>query len=74
MLAVRIGAPRPEVLRDEPLEASALRVPVSQGQRKMLQKKGLLEKRGEKSSAFEIAKVAYDADSGLDLTVPDNES
>ena len=69
-----LAAEYERLLRDEPLEASALRVPVSQGQRKMLQKKGLLEKRGEKSSAFEIAKVAYDADSGLDLTVPDNES
>jgi hypothetical protein len=40
----------------------------------ILQKKGLLERRGGKNSAFDVAKVAYDAESGLDLTVADHGS
>lgn len=60
--------------RDKPLEASSLRVPLSQAQRMILQKKGLLERRGGKNSAFDVAKVAYDAESGLDLTVADHGS
>ena len=69
-----LAAEYERLLQDEPLEASSLRVPVSHGQRKMLQKKGLLERRGDRSSPFEIAKVAYDVETGLDLTVPDEDS
>ena len=69
-----LAADYERLLRDEPLEASSLLVPISQGQRKMLQKKGLLERRGERSSAFEIANVAYSAQSGLDLTFRDEDT
>jgi CRISPR-associated endonuclease/helicase Cas3 len=69
-----LAAEYERLLREEPLEASSLRVPLSQAQRMVLQKKGLLERRGDKSSAFEVAKVAYEAERGLDLTVPDEGS
>jgi CRISPR-associated endonuclease/helicase Cas3 len=62
------------LLTTGPLEATMLRVPVSRGQRMMLQKKGLLERRGTGAQSFEVAKVRYDTERGLDLGVPDTES
>lgn len=61
-------------MRESPLEAPLLRVPISNGQRFMLRKKGYLSRRGEGASAFDVARVPYDSTRGLDLTAPDDES
>lgn len=59
------------LLRDDPLSATALRVPISHGQRMQLKNKGLLERRGKGASWYEVALVRYSAEVGLDLGEPD---
>ncbi len=53
-------------LEEEPLAASLLRVPISNGQRHMLQRAGRLD--------GEIAHVPYDSVRGLDLNFRDDEA
>ncbi len=60
--------------REAPLRAASLRVPISNGQRWMLWKKGKLSRKGPAAAAFEVAQVPYDATHGLDLTERDDES
>jgi CRISPR-associated endonuclease/helicase Cas3 len=63
-----------QLLVERPLEATMLRIPISNGQRMMLRKKGLLERRGSGIASFEVALVPYDTTRGLDLTTRDDES
>lgn len=63
-----------QLLRDRPLEASLLRVPVSQGQRAMLRRKGLLVRRRVDKAQFDVARAPYDPQRGLDLTVRDDDA
>jgi CRISPR-associated endonuclease/helicase Cas3 len=60
--------------QDRPLEATMLRVPISNNQRKTLQKKGRLSTRGEGAATFEVARVPYDSTRGLDLTIRDDDT
>ncbi len=62
------------LLLERPLEAMVLRVPISNGQRMMLRKKGLLERRQVGTSSFDVARVPYDSIRGLDLTARDDEA
>lgn len=62
------------LLRERPLEATMLRVPVSDGQRWRLLRKGLLERRGTGATQFDVARLPYDTLRGLDLTVRDDDT
>ncbi len=61
------------LIETSPLDAIALRVPISSGQRAMLRRKGLIVQRKARGSMYSVAKVAYDAHVGLNLTQPDLE-
>jgi hypothetical protein len=61
---------RPEYerrLSEEPLRAGFLHVPISNGQYHRLRRSGRIVDK-------DFADVPYDASSGLNLTIPDNES
>lgn len=60
--------------RDNPLVASTLRVPISNGQRHMLRKRQLLVSRGSGAEGFDVARVPYDPTRGLDLRFRDDEA
>ncbi len=61
------------LLEEEPLRAVGLRVPISIGQRHALKHKGKLVRRGEGLAAFDVARVPYSEERGLDLTARDDE-
>jgi len=61
------------LLREQPLEAAGLRVPISNGQRERLRRMRRLVPRGSGATAFEVAMLPYDELRGLDLTVPDDD-
>lgn len=54
-------------LRESPLDAVALRVPISMWQRARLRRAGLLERRRVGGDSFDVARVPYDAEMGLRL-------
>jgi CRISPR-associated endonuclease/helicase Cas3 len=62
------------LLEESPLDATMLRVPISNGQRHALRKKGRLERRGSGPAAYDVARVPYDGTRGLDLTARDDEA
>lgn len=61
------------LLETEPLAASGLRVPISNGQRARLQRERRLVSRGRGHAAFDVALLPYDATRGLDLRVRDDD-
>ena len=69
-----LAADYERLAREAPLEATMLRVPISNGQRGMLLKKGRLEARGSGAASFEVARAPYDKTSGLDLKVRDDDT
>jgi CRISPR-associated endonuclease/helicase Cas3 len=60
-----------QLLREEPLRAPALRVPVSVGQAAQLRTSGRLRRVTEGRLSFDVVDLPYDRDRGLDLRIRD---
>jgi CRISPR-associated endonuclease/helicase Cas3 len=69
-----LAAEYEHLLSAHPLEASALMVPISSGQRWMLRKRRLLATGGSGGATFEIARVPYSPTDGLDLRARDDDA
>ncbi len=61
------------LLREEPLEAASLMVPVACAQRAQLQRSGRLRREKEGAMRFDIAVLPYDAERGLRLRASDDQ-